>query len=231
MPSGKPSTASASAPDLEILGNQITIHPGGYGELASTSDDVPERNLVQHMARFREAPLEFLREVSLHVSGTGWRAYDDFIGQPIFYRGFSDQMKAAVLNAPMLNQQIESLAAQRVQLEQDQGILGEHVMESQKMKRKQEIQQSLREVAANLTDAMICKLESKAFIRGAYYISTLLLTRAYHQGVIDSTYFFSKLRYSVRCRNPCFKRGSAATALCRSAGGQAEAINHLSSLS
>lgn len=182
MPSGKASTAPASAPDLEILGDQITIHPGGYGEPAPASNEAPERNLVEHMVRFREAPLEFLREVSLHVSGTGWRAYDDFIGQPIFYRGFSDQMKAAVLRTPMLKNRIESLASQRVEFEEVQGILREHVMEPGKMKRKQEIEKSLQEVASNWTDAMICKLESKAFIRGAYYLATQLLTRAYHQG-------------------------------------------------
>lgn len=189
MPSGKASIAPSSAPDLEILGDQITIHPGGYGEPASTSNDPPERNLVEQMARFREAPLEFLREISLHVSGSGWRAYDDFIGQPIFYRGFSDQMKAAVLKTPILKKRIESLAAQRVEFEEVQDILGTHAMEPQKMKRKQEIERSLQEVASSWTDAMICKMESKTFIRGAYYISTQLLTRAYHQGMIDFTSF------------------------------------------
>lgn len=82
-----------SAPDLEILGDQVTIHPGGYVE-PPPQDDASERNLVEHMARFRESPLDFLREISLHVSGTGWRAYDDVIGQPIYYPGFSDNMKA-----------------------------------------------------------------------------------------------------------------------------------------
>lgn len=183
MPSSKASTVPAS-PDLEILGDQITIHPGGYGESISTPSEAPERNLVGHMARFREAPLDFLREVSLHVSGTGWRAYDDFIGQPIFYRGFSDQMKAAVLRTPMLKKQIEILAVQRVAFEEEQGLLGEHVLDSRKMERRQEIENSLREVAENWTDAMICKLESKSFIRGAYYLCTQLLTRAYHQGMI-----------------------------------------------
>lgn len=30
---------------------------------------------------------------------------------------------------------------------------------------------------------MICKMDSKYFIRGAYYFATQLLTRAYHQGI------------------------------------------------
>jgi hypothetical protein len=35
-------------------------------------------------------------------------------------------------------------------------------------------------------DNMICKMENKTFIRGAYYFATQLLTRAYHQGWYSS---------------------------------------------
>lgn len=174
-----------SAPDLEILGDQVTLHPGGYVEPPSIQHDSPERNLVEHMVRFRESPLEFLREVSLHVSGVGWRAYDDVIGQPIFYNGFSDNMKAAVLRTPMLKWRIEELASKRVESEKAQGLLVEALDGQQStQRRKDEIKTSLQEVAAKLTDAMICKMESKHFIRGAYYLATQLLTRAYHQGTL-----------------------------------------------
>lgn len=174
----------ASAPDLEILGDQITIHPGGYVEPPSTSQDAsPERNLVEHMVRFRESPLDFLREVSLHISGAGWRAYDDILGQPIFYSGFTEEMKAGVSNSPMLKSRIRELAQRRVDVESDEGLLGEGEKSHRRFQqRRDEIEQSLKEVAADLTDKMICKMESKRFIRGAYYIATQLLTRAYHQG-------------------------------------------------
>jgi hypothetical protein len=205
MSSGKTSTASTSAPDLDILGDQITIHPGAYVEPLSSQNEAPERNLVEHMARFREAPLEFLREVSLHVSGTGWRAYDDFIGQPIFYRGFSESMKVAVLQTRMLKERIEELAAKRVKIEEAQGMLGENVDEPQKKLRKQEIGNSLQEVASNWTDSMICKLESKNFIRGAYYLSTQLLTRAYHQGMVGSVSFSQKIQGLANRRNSCLE--------------------------
>lgn len=174
----------ASAPDLEILGDQITIHPGGYVEPPSTPQDAsPERNLVEHMVRFRESPLDFLREVSLHISGAGWRAYDDIIGQPIFYSGFTEEMKAGVSNSPMLKSRIRELAQRRVDVERDEGLLGEGEKRDRRcQQRRDEIEQSLEEVAADLTDKMICKTESKRFIRGAYYFATQLLTRAYHQG-------------------------------------------------
>lgn len=184
MSSRKMAKSPPSAPDLDILGDQITLHPGGYVEPQSGKHDVEERNLVEHMARFRDSPFDFLREVTLHVSGTGWRAYDDFIGQPIFYKGFTEHMKAAVLRTPMLNSRIEELAQRRVEVEDAQGILGEGAERlTRRRQRREEIENSLQEVAGDLTDAMICKLESKTFVRGAYYLCTQLLTRAYHQGI------------------------------------------------
>ena len=194
MASSKPASSPASAPDLDILGDQLTIHPGGYVEPPITRED-EERNLVEHMPRFRESPLDFLRDVSLHVSGMGWRAYDDVIGQPIFYSGFSENMKAAVMRTPMLRQRIEELSQERAEVEERQGLLGEESNRSRsKLRRKMEIATSLREVAADMTDGMICKMESKRFIRGAYYLCTQLLTRAYHQGIHVSSEEVLRLR-------------------------------------
>src|SRR5437667_12793122 len=76
MADPKTTSTTSSAPDLEILGDQVTLHPSGYVEQKERKYDSPDRNLVEHMARFRESPFDFLREVSLYVSGTGWRAYD-----------------------------------------------------------------------------------------------------------------------------------------------------------
>lgn len=183
MPPPKLTDTPTLAPDLDILGDQVTIHPSGYVEPPATRHDSAERNLVEHMVRFRESPLEFLREVSLHVSGAGWRAYDDIVGQPIFYSGFSDNMKTAVLRAPLLKQRIRELAQRRVDVEATQGLLDEGgERQRRNLQRLEEIERDLQEVAENLTDGMICKMESKHFIRGAYYLATQLLTRAYHQG-------------------------------------------------
>ena len=136
------------------------------------------------MARFRESPLDFLREVSLHVSGTGWRAYDDVIGQPIYYPGFSENMKAAVISTPSLQKKISELAERRLAVEEAQGLLkpNDPSYKTKRAQRRNTIKASLQEVVDRLTDGMICKFESKRFIRGAYYLCTQLLTRAYHQG-------------------------------------------------
>ena len=185
-----------SAPDLDILGDQVTLHPGGYVAAPTRPGEDGERNLVEHMARFRESPLDFLREVSLHVSGQGWRAYDDVLGQPIFYSGFSDNMKSMVMQTPLLRRKIAELAARRVQVEEGEGLLAvsKERGADTRSKRGAEIEESLREVALEMTDAMICKMESKRFIRGAYYLCTQLLTRTYHQGIHVSSEEVLRLR-------------------------------------
>jgi hypothetical protein len=126
----------------------------------------------------------FLRELSLHISGTSWRAYENPIGQPIFYSGFSENMKAAVMSTPILQQRISELADKRVAVEEKEGLLNrdDKLFASKKAQRRAFIEQSLQDVAERLTDDMICKMENKTFIRGAYYLCTELLTRAYHQG-------------------------------------------------
>lgn len=51
-----------TAPDLEILADQVTLRPSGYVEplekpnIGGGGDK--ERNLVEHMAKFRSSPLE-----------------------------------------------------------------------------------------------------------------------------------------------------------------------------
>ncbi|KAA8570929.1 hypothetical protein EYC84_000310 [Monilinia fructicola] len=186
-----------SAPDLEILGDQVTLHPSGYIEPPERPHDgEKERNLVEHMARFRSSPLEFLREVSLHVSGTGWRAYDNFIGQPIFYPGFSENMTAAVMSTPILQKRISELAEKRLGVEEQEGLLNKDdpLYHSKRSQRKSAIEQSLQELSEKLTSDMICKMESKPFIRGAYYLCTQLLTRAYHRGIHVSSEEVLRLR-------------------------------------
>lgn len=183
MPSEKPPVDSA--PDLEIVGDKLTIHPSGFtGGPEPQDDQITERNLVHHMARFRSNPFDFLREVSLYMSGTGWRAYDDVIGQPIFYNGFSERMKENILASPMLRGKVKELAEVRLAVEEKEGLLEirEGTLERRRVQRRNELESNLKEVVDSMLDNMICKMESKRFIRGAYYLSTQLLTRAYHQG-------------------------------------------------
>ncbi|KAK3318214.1 hypothetical protein B0H66DRAFT_602812 [Apodospora peruviana] len=185
--------APDSAPDLRILGDEITLQPSGFME---PPREGKEEALMKNMARFRSEPLQFLREVSLYVSGTGWRAYDDVIGQPIFYSGFSEHIKTQVMSAPLLQTKISELAEMRVRVEEKEGLLNKDDKDFQmkRAQRRANLVQSLQDVAEDLTDNMICKFENKTFIRGAYYVVTQLLLRAYHQGIHVSSEEVLRLR-------------------------------------
>ncbi|KAE8359604.1 acyltransferase [Aspergillus caelatus] len=200
MPSEK-GPVDQSPPDLEIVGDKVTIHPSGFtGGPEPQDDGITERNLVHHMARFRENPFDFLREVSLYMSGTGWRAYDDVIGQPIFYSGFTDRMKTNILASPLLRGKVKELAEARLSVEEKEGLLDVKPGPFLKKKahRRNEIESNLKEVVDSMLDNMICKMESKRFIRGAYYLCTQLLTRAYHQGIHVSSEEVLRLRSVAR---------------------------------
>ena len=194
MSTPKPLEPSNGPPDLKILGDQIAIQPPGYVAPPDNQNAGPEQNLTAHVARFRQAPLDFLREVSLHVSGAGWRSYDEPIGQPIYYSGFSDNMKAMVMRAPLLQRKIEALAEARVLREEQEGLLKVDNGAQDKTRRMQELKQDLIGVATRMTDEMICKMESKRFIRAAYWMCTQLLTKAYHQGIHVSSEEVVRLR-------------------------------------
>ncbi|CAM1511006.1 Fc.00g085190.m01.CDS01 [Cosmosporella sp. VM-42] len=187
---------STSAPDLQILGDEVTLQPSGFVEPPRIVREGREEALMDKFASFRSEPLRFLREVSLYVSGQGWRAYDRVIGQPVFYPGFSENMKSMVLSAPLLQKRIVKLAEDRVAVEEKEGLLNKNDKdyETKRSQRLNALEAGLQEVADKLTDDMICKLESKTFIRGAYYLVTQLLTRAYHQGIHVSSEEVLRLR-------------------------------------
>ncbi|KAM3515929.1 hypothetical protein MY11210_000469 [Beauveria gryllotalpidicola] len=189
-------TTSTSAPDLQILGDEITLQPGGYLEPEKGATEGKEEALMNQFASFRSEPLQFLREVSLYVSGQGWRAYDNVIGQPVFYPGFTQNMTSMVMSAPLLQERISQLAESRVAVEEKEGLLNKNDKDyvTKRTQRRVALENSLQEVAEKLTDEMICKMEGKTFIRSAYYMVTQLLTRAYHQGIHVSSEEVLRLR-------------------------------------
>jgi hypothetical protein len=197
------SPVGESAPDLEIVGDQVTIHPSGYtGGPEPQDGGITERNLINNMARFRENPFDFLREVSSYMmSGTGWRAYDDIIGQPIYYSGFTEQIKSHILASPILRDKVKELAEARLEVEDKEGLLQIRTGEFARTRtqRRKELENNLNEVVDQMLDNMICKMESKRFIRGAYYLASQLLTRAYHQGKCSGWY---SVLYADVSRNP-----------------------------
>lgn len=185
---------------------------GDIGRQDNMSNDIPterssfashakEQSLLEPYARFRGEPLSALQELCLHFWGEGWRSYDKIVGQEIFYPGFSENMKSMVMRQETLKKQILVLANKRVEVELHDGLLGALGVEGENVEhksrreaRRREIEDQLRQVAEAWIDKMICKMDSRYFIRGAYYITTQLLTRAYHQGIYISTEEVTHLR-------------------------------------
>ena len=160
-----------------------------------------EQELLEPYARFREEPLNALQELCAHVWGEGWRAYDNIVGQEIFYPGFSENIKSMVMQQETLKKQISLLANKRVEVELQQGLLGALGVEGEdeehkrrRESRRTDIEDELRQLAEEWTDKMICKMNSTYFIRGAYYFASQLLTRAYHQGIHSSKEDIKRLR-------------------------------------
>lgn len=161
-----------SAPDIDILPSNLQIHPPLVPEQSSlsTSSASPNtseesKNLITaNFTHFRDDPFSFLREISLHYSGTGWRAYDDPIGQKVFYKGFSEEMKTRVLSSGMLRAKLRELAERRVVVEEQMGVY-DGDGSGKRVKRKKEVERQLQEVTEKMVDGMICKFESKSFIR------------------------------------------------------------------
>ncbi|AEO55581.1 hypothetical protein MYCTH_2299563 [Thermothelomyces thermophilus ATCC 42464] len=100
------------------------------------------------------------------------------------------------MSATLLQTKIAQLADMRVAVEEKQGLLNpdDRDFVVKKAQRRAVLVQALQEVAENLTDKMICKFDSKPFIRGAYYLVTQLLLRAYHQGIHVSSEEVLRLR-------------------------------------
>ena len=198
-----------SAPDLRILGDEVLLQPSGVSEPSKarkttshpkkhTSRSESEEQLLGHIARFRSNPFSFLREISLFITGTGWRGYENVIGPPIFHQGFSDNMKSNVLEHPMLQQCMHEMAEKWTDHIQRQGWFAPPERNpDHERDRKRWMDRNLgcyHDMVEIYLDKMICKMESKRFIRSAYYLTSQLLLRAYHQGIHISSEEILKMR-------------------------------------
>ncbi|KIW82119.1 hypothetical protein Z517_05146 [Fonsecaea pedrosoi CBS 271.37] len=150
------------------------------GEPAS-QDDFTDRSILTRMQRFRTNPFTFAHEISLFVRGVGWRAYDNPIGQPVFYPGYTANVKNTVMASPLLRQKIVELTEERLKVEEKEHLLDttSPMYLPEREKRRHEITSQLIEITADMLDKMVCKMESKMYIRAAFYGTTQLLTRAY----------------------------------------------------
>lgn len=140
-----------------------------------------EQTILQGMARFRQNPFDFAHELYLFIRGVDWRAYDDIIGQPVFYPGYTAKIKETTMSSPLLQRKLEELTEHKLKNEEAEHLLDREspVYHAERARRKQEISRSLLEYTGKMVDNMMCKMESKLQIRTAFYMCTQLLTRVY----------------------------------------------------
>jgi len=137
-------------------------------------------------------------------------------------------MIANVLSTPILQKKITELAEKRLLVEEKEGLLNKDdpLYASKRNQRRLVIEQGLQELSEKLTGNMICKMESKPFIRGAYYLATQLLTRAYHQGM--KTGISRPETVGLRVfRNSRLERRSSASPKSGSKGRERQTKHHL----
>lgn len=151
-----------------------------------------ERTILQPFARFRQNPFSFAQELYLFIRGVGWRSYDNVIGQPVFYPGYTAKIKGTVMKSPLLRKKLAELVEARLVREEKEQLLSASDSNARNH-RKAEIESSLEEYTGLMVDKMMCKMESKFQIRSAFYMCTQLLTRVY-SGVHVSEAEVTRLR-------------------------------------
>lgn len=152
-----------------------------HGPLSNDAQDHTDQSILTRMARLRKNPINFVHELSLFIRGVDWRSYDNVVGQRVFYPGYTSRLKNATMKSPILRKKIVELTEARLRKEEDQYLLDptNPTYAQDREKRRHQISSQLLDITDGMLDYMMCKMESKPYVRGAFYMVTQLLTRAY----------------------------------------------------
>lgn len=63
-------------------------------------------NLVEDFTRFREAPIESLRTLLKHITGSSWRSYDNYIGQQLYTQGVTEFLNNKLLQTLLFKRKL-----------------------------------------------------------------------------------------------------------------------------
>ncbi|OLL21829.1 Glycerol-3-phosphate acyltransferase [Neolecta irregularis DAH-3] len=156
------------------------------GELA-----IGDRNLtINDPQHFLDDPLNFMKEVKRYYSGDGWRSYNNYIGQPICYDGFSDRMQTKIVNSIAVTMKVKQLARERV--------LSDPSIHPSKREQAQKMWEArLLDVVNSVADRMIAKFNSPGFLKGACFLVNQILIRMYHQGIFINNIDLERLKQTA----------------------------------
>ncbi|CAO3633120.1 unnamed protein product [Cunninghamella echinulata] len=145
-------------------------------------------NVVEHEPRrIREDPVAFVLNMGLYYQGTGWRGYQEYVGNKVFYPQFSTNMKAKVLEAEAVNKTIEDLAEKQALSLLSSQSKWQKLSDKEKSKllhkQKKALRKELQAVAKGIAEKCIAKLDSIRFIKFFAFTVNNILVRLYHQGI------------------------------------------------
>ncbi|CAO3611194.1 unnamed protein product [Cunninghamella blakesleeana] len=155
---------------------------------ATLNGNQEHRNVVEHEPRrIREDPVAFVLNMGLYYQGTGWRGYQEYVGNKIFYPQFSANMRAKVLESEAVNKTIDDLAEkQAISLLSSQSKwqkLSDKEKSKMLHKQKKALRKELQAVAKGIAEKSVAKLDSIRFIRFFAFTVNNILVRLYHQGI------------------------------------------------
>lgn len=156
-------------------------------EIAETQD------LVKDFKRFREAPVDSVKTLIKHVTGSSWRSYDDYIGPQLYTPGLTEYFKQQTLLNPALREKINQLAQTQLNLELPLPDLNTiHTKSEQhaynrliktRTARYAQLQQWLYDMSNRMVDEMSVSFDHKSVLKFMAYVVAQIFSRTYHQGV------------------------------------------------
>ncbi|KAL1917548.1 uncharacterized protein VTP21DRAFT_3941 [Calcarisporiella thermophila] len=177
---------------------------------------VEHRNIVKDDPRhFREDPIAFMMHAGAFYQGTGWRAYDRYIGQKILYKSYTTEMIQRVLSNKKLQTLIHELSVEQAtelakQREQSLSQLSEKKRkklvqreseEEYRSKKQADLEKELQAVAREILQKMASDMSSIRHVRFAAFVVNNILVRMYNQGIhVRSSEILEIRRYALRAQ-------------------------------
>ncbi|GAA5965561.1 hypothetical protein JCM3765_007380 [Sporobolomyces pararoseus] len=145
-------------------------------KLANTN----QRNLtLGHQGHLRSDPIEFSKQLSLWATGSGWRAYENYVGARVFYEGYSESCIRGIMTSPQVVQKQREVVEERLAALN----LPSDLHPKAKQKKREHIERQVRAETAKVAEGLVARMDSVRFLRFFGALVNNLLVRLYHQGI------------------------------------------------
>lgn len=167
--------------DVDLLSEGDGLLGAGQEDLIQEQKDTDPHtnNLVKEFTRFREDPVESFKTLGKHVFGSSWRAYDDYIGQPLYYNGMVENVFEKTMDSSRIQECVDMLVNKAIERESK----SRNFTPKDKEERVKELQNWLTKQAEDMVMKMVAKCHHKKVLQLMYYSVAQMFSRTYHQGV------------------------------------------------